>query len=565
MRRLVLLLSLASTAMPAPAQSPAAARVAGWRSDIDSLTERVVHGHPNPWAHLARAQFLAESNALRDSAAVLGDARLLAGIMRLAASLGDGHTGVTDLGRVGTEWFPLRLAHFADGLWVTAITPQHRSVAGARVVAVGGIPTQTLVSRWLQLAPGDNEFNRRSHSAMLANAAVLHAIGATPHSDTLRLDVEMIDGRRDSVVLTSAARAASLDFEQWGEMFAPSMIEVTTPFALAPDAVLAAERSAALPLHLRDRRPYGWTYLPQSRTVYFQYNNVVAQSRRVVTSMLDTWASALAFADSQRADRLVLDLRYNSGGDGSLNPAFMRQLIKRESLTQPGRFFVLTSGKTFSAAADLVIELMKYTQPILVGEPPGVGLNASGDAEHIVLPFSRIGIAVSTRYTQLAADGDTSGVIPVNVPAPMRGADWVRGADPALDAILSAPSPFPNMVRTLRDSGGPAARSFWNSLRTRYGSLTWWEPWRAQELNHVSFALLEKGKTADAIEGFIINTERNPLMWQTWDSLGEGYLKAGRKEEALASYLRALQLAPHNWNASEQRRIVDTIRAGQNH
>jgi hypothetical protein len=120
----------------------------------------------------------------------------------------------------------------------------------------------------------------------------------------------------------------------------------------------------------------------------------------------------------------------------------MRTLIKRDSiLAQPGRLFVVTSGKTFSAAAGFVAELLEYMEPILVGEPPGAGLNSSGDAGSIKLPYSRVVVSVSTRYTQTAPAGDTSGIIPVNIPAPMRGADYFALRDPALDAILSSPRP----------------------------------------------------------------------------------------------------------------------------
>ena len=53
-------------------------------------------------------------------------------------------------------------------------------------------------------------------------------------------------------------------------------------------------------------------------------------------------------------------------------------------------------------------------------------------------------------------------------------------------------------------------------------------------------------------------------MWETWDSLGEAQLKAGKRAEALASYRRALQLDPANWNAAEQQRVVAALQAGRN-
>jgi tetratricopeptide (TPR) repeat protein len=565
--RLVPIFFSALIVAPTVSHAQAVDRIAGWRADVDSLVDHVAHGHPNPWAHRSRAEFITEATALRDSVARASDAKMLAGIMRLAASLGDGHTGVTDLGTIGSPfWFPVRFAMFADGLWVTAISPDHGGTAGQRVVAMGGHPVEQVLSRWLATAQGDNAFNRRQHSSSLSNGAVLAGLGIIPRPDTIQFEVVSGTGKRESVTLVATKGKGSLEWYQWGEMYGPPDTKATSAIASPSGEFLDPDANKSLPLHMRARRAYWWTWISESRMLYFQLNAVAGKSSYSKLTLLETWSNALAFADSQKTpvDRFVLDLRYNSGGNGSLVTPMMKALIKHDSsVARPGHFFVLTSGKTFSAAAGFVAELMKYVEPIIVGEPPGAGLNASGDAGHIKLPYSGMVMSVSTRYTQTGPAGDTSSVIRVNVPAPMRGVDYFARRDPALEAILSEPAPFPNVLDVLRQDGGAAAQRLWSRLRSNYGQISWWEPWRWQDLNDVSYELLEKGRTDDAIAGFVINTERNPTRWETWDSLGEAYLKAGKRDDALKSYQRAMDLDPRNWNASEQLRIVTAIRAGK--
>lgn len=314
------------------------------------------------------------------------------------------------------------------------------------------------------------------------------------------------------------------------------------------------------------RRAYWWTYLPESRTLYFQLNVVATRSSYSKSTLLETWSAALASADSANApiSRFVLDMRYNSGGDGSLVPTMVKGLIRRDTLlARQGHFFVVTSGKTFSAGVDFLAQLMKYVQPILVGEPAGAGLNASGDAGSIKLPYSGVVVSVSTRYTQMAPPGKSSEVIAVNVPAPMRGDDYFGRVDPALAAILAEPVPYPSVLNVLRSSGGGAARSLWSKLRARFGEIEWWQPWQWNDLNSIAYQLLEEGRTDDAIAGFAINTERYPKLWETWDSLGEAYLKAGRKAEALSAYQRAMQIDPRNWNAPAQLRAIGELSSGK--
>jgi CubicO group peptidase (beta-lactamase class C family) len=65
------------------------------------------------------------------------------------------------------------------------------------------------------------------------------------------------------------------------------------------------------------------------------------------------------------------------------------------------------------------------------------------------------------------------------------------------------------------------------------------------------YALLEKGKMDEAIEAFKKAVRCFPLSANAHDSLGEGYMKAGRIPEAVASYERSLELDPDNENGKE--------------
>lgn len=69
-------------------------------------------------------------------------------------------------------------------------------------------------------------------------------------------------------------------------------------------------------------------------------------------------------------------------------------------------------------------------------------------------------------------------------------------------------------------------------------------------LNLVGYRLLRVRADVDAaIAVFKLNTELHPESANTWDSLGEGYMVAGRKELAIANYKRSLELEPGTGNA----------------
>jgi CubicO group peptidase (beta-lactamase class C family) len=79
--------------------------------------------------------------------------------------------------------------------------------------------------------------------------------------------------------------------------------------------------------------------------------------------------------------------------------------------------------------------------------------------------------------------------------------------------------------------------------------------------NRTGYRLLARGRTADAVLVFEANALAHPRSANVHDSLGEAYLAAGRKAEALASYRRSLELDPTNGNAREVIAKLDPDRA----
>jgi len=64
------------------------------------------------------------------------------------------------------------------------------------------------------------------------------------------------------------------------------------------------------------------------------------------------------------------------------------------------------------------------------------------------------------------------------------------------------------------------------------------------ELNQYGYQLLNQGLTKEAVHVFELNSQNNPDDPNVWDSLGEGYLANGQKEEAIKSLKKSLSLNP---------------------
>jgi len=80
------------------------------------------------------------------------------------------------------------------------------------------------------------------------------------------------------------------------------------------------------------------------------------------------------------------------------------------------------------------------------------------------------------------------------------------------------------------------------------------------KINQLGYQMLNRGKTADAIEVFKLNVREFPKSSNVYDSLGEAYLKAGNNELAVQNYKRASELDPANRNAID---IVKRLSGGE--
>jgi tetratricopeptide (TPR) repeat protein len=80
-----------------------------------------------------------------------------------------------------------------------------------------------------------------------------------------------------------------------------------------------------------------------------------------------------------------------------------------------------------------------------------------------------------------------------------------------------------------------------------------------RNVNRVGYSLLEVDRLKPALEIFKLNTELFPEAFNTWDSLGEAYMKLGKDAKAISCYEKSLELNPDNSNAEE---MIARIRGG---
>jgi Flp pilus assembly protein TadD len=76
--------------------------------------------------------------------------------------------------------------------------------------------------------------------------------------------------------------------------------------------------------------------------------------------------------------------------------------------------------------------------------------------------------------------------------------------------------------------------------------------YKDRHLNAFGYELMNNNKLDDAIKVFELNAKLFPNVPNVYDSLGEAYMNAGKKDLAIANYKKVLELAPNNQNAKKK-------------
>ncbi|MBI3844135.1 MAG: hypothetical protein HY292_05790 [Planctomycetes bacterium] len=387
----------------------------GWRYDLALLVREMKRLHFSPYRRTSEKGFAAAVAKLRDDLPKLSDNAIKVAFMKLLAMAGDGHTHLTvgDPHGETHDAVPVQFDEFTEGLYIVAADPKRASLAGTRVVKVGDRPIDEVLKSLDPVISRDNDlWPHFIAPRLLRRPWILNGLGLVSDATHFTLTVANAKGETQTVTLEGNAGDPAADW-------------------------VSARRDATAPtpLYLRDtKKPYRFEVLPDSKIVYVQWNAVADDPVEPFAAFCKRLQETV---QSKDVERLVLDLRFNSGGNNFLNRPMIECLVRCEKIDQQGRLFVITGRNTFSAAMCAAGQIERYTNAIFVGEPTGSSPNFIGESVPIVFPFSKLRATVSDLYWQNSVAMDHRTWIAPMLYTPPSFAAFVANRDPAMEAILA--------------------------------------------------------------------------------------------------------------------------------
>jgi hypothetical protein len=414
-------------------------RAAAWREDINVARTEFL-GKDRSFSAADRHLAEIALGRLYDGADRLSDAQIEAGLARAAALSGNAHTRAYLLRNRGV-WrrFPIRIWKFADSWRVVAARPEHASLLGAKLVAIAGVPVEKAARRVRPLFAGNDNWARYMATYSLTSPDAL--IGS---------DLLAGDG------------AARFEFEQGGR---------TVRLRLLPEPPTRRETPEESWWFLSPAHPAtkGWRQVLEGRALppvlegagrsyrfargdgqvaYLQFNR--AQDEPSGESVAEFGDRVMAGLAARPPRRLVVDLRFNTGGDLTKGWRLFEALGASRLGREPGGILVIVGPSTFSAAVSHLAQLRQGSKALIVGTEPGDVLETWSEGGNVILPNSGIAMHYADRahtYSLKARHLPEDLVaLDLNVRSlrPDRRADWTwaaytAGRDPYMEKALGRP------------------------------------------------------------------------------------------------------------------------------
>lgn len=389
------------------------------------------------------------------------------------------------------------------------------------MIEIGTLAADSALERIRPVAFHDNEPGFRFIAPrFLSVPEVLSASGVTQTPARTRLVVLDRSGVRRTVELAPVPRFA-----------APPLVE--------------GREIAPPPIPLWEQRLdtlYWMAYLPSERAVYVQLNEINHQEAG--ESLVAFAARMERMVADSAADRLVIDLRHNPGGNNMLTRPFIQALL-RSRVNRFGHLYVLIGGETFSAAQSFSNELEFHTNALFVGEPSGSTPSHFGDAGRFLLPASGLLVRFSTTYWRDWSSNEKRPWTPPHLGVRRSAADYFANRDPVLAAALAFhPEDLGALVAEVAHRGGTGQAI--NLLFRITKDVDYVDVELEPLMLAVGGRLLDGGWMPEAVEWFQLVRGEFPRSVPGHLGAARALERSGRRAEALEAANAALRIEPGN-------------------
>jgi hypothetical protein len=414
-------------------------RIEAWRQDLDVVVNRFLK-YDRSYSDQQRKEAIRILQDLEANLKNLKDQEIIVGISRAVAQTDNAHTRLYLLrNRTELRRYPIRLWWFSDGLHVVKATPEHQELLGCKVTQIGKSDPLMIRGKVSELFAGNESWINYKSVYYLTSPEVLHGLHVIKNMEksewTFLCQRQIIK----KTIAPLPLERKDEPTEAWWDL---------TPEWKEEDGAWIHSLSRIrkqLPLYLRKPAEHYWfETIPSRQAIFFQYNR--SQNKQDAETLHKFGERLLNALDNPELKTLVVDLRFNTGGDLGIARDLMESL-KKKVAGKGLRANVLIARSTFSAGISHAVQWKESGSVTFAGETCGDELDTFSEGGNLVLPNSKLTVHYANgfhgyskveypQYQPYYLDMNVDNLNP-DIRAQLSSADYFSGKDPVLDAIFA--------------------------------------------------------------------------------------------------------------------------------
>lgn len=423
--------SMPISLVPLPDYPAPANREEAWVQDINALSNRFLH-FDRTFSPTARREFLGRMDRIANAISGMMDAEIMIALAQAAALSGNAHTRLYLLRRKTVlDRLPVRLWWFDGELRIIRTSERYSGYLGCRVDAISGVEAEDAHRTAASAFAGNESWARYKSVYYLSSADALAGLGIVDENESIELQLADCASAGSVAIRRQAAVRFDGVTEAWHDLSPRSPSETGWQQTLGG--------RAEMPLYLSRPNDHYWFARPEGPDLlYVQVNRAEPMDAE---SVEDFSARLLGDFRQNQPAALVIDLRFNTGGNGAVLEDLMETL---ETESRDIDRFVITGRATFSAGIMMAARWQEAGGVTIVGEPVGDSLDYWAEGGNIILPNSQL-------YAHFANGAHSYSPAPCpdenycfdlsiedldpDLPVSMTWAQYIAGRDPAFEAI----------------------------------------------------------------------------------------------------------------------------------
>ena len=415
---------------------------AQWREDlkfaVDTFLER-----DRSFSPAARVQFRKAIDTLKQTVGGKSDEQIIVELAKAVALANNAHTRLYLLrNRTELRRYPIRVWWFPDGLYVVRTTPEYSALLGARILRIAGRSVEQIKRHVEPLFAGNDSWRTYMSAYTMTSPDILLGLGLITGSGQTRIEFLSRKGSKGGRELEPLPlQKTDQPTESWWDL---------CPTRPRNDGAWVSALSlpeSQLPLYVQHTERQYWSqYLAPERLYYIQFNR--AGNAPAGESLNDFGKRALSEMNSAGVTKIVVDVRFNTGGDLTIGRPFVNRLgaFAKEHLI---KIYAIVGRATFSAGIYHAMQLREIAGATVVGEPIGDILEIWSEGGNLLTPNSKLSLHFADRLHSysplvrpefdkyLVKDTDLSVANPgPDVLVKISARDYFAGRDPALAAVI---------------------------------------------------------------------------------------------------------------------------------